>query len=89
MLSEREQSLLEFERGFEGRDGAKEAAVRARLGLSPARYYQLLFALIDDPAALQHDALLVRRLQRLRDDRLRQRRVRRPGTGSPTHDQDG
>ena len=46
--------------------GAKETAIRDRFGLSPTRYYQVLNALVDRPAALAADPLLVRRLRRLR-----------------------
>jgi hypothetical protein len=34
-----------------------------------ARYYQVLGALIETPAALREDPMLVKRLQRLRDAR--------------------
>lgn len=83
-LSERDRAVLDFERhwaarGGAGRSGKKDAEIRLALGLSPARYYQILFALIEEPAALRHDPLLVRRLQRLRDSRLRARRARMLG----------
>lgn len=41
--------------------------------MTPARYYQVLSRLIDEPAAMAYDALLVRRMQRLRDSRRHQR----------------
>jgi hypothetical protein len=47
----------------------KEEAIREEFGISTARYYQLLGALIDTPAALLEDPMLVKRLQRLRDAR--------------------
>ena len=46
--------------------GAKEQAVD-KFGMSATRYYQTLNALIDDPAALAQDPLLVKRLRRLRE----------------------
>jgi len=79
-LDELSLRILDFERGWTGGAGAKEAAVRARFGLSATRYYQLLYALIDSPSALRRDPLLVRRLQRLRDVRSRARRVRAPSS---------
>lgn len=87
-LSERDLELLEFERRWPDRQGSKEAAIRAELGLSSARYYQLLYTLIERPSALRHDPLLVRRLQRLRDSRVRARRSRTFGPGPTTTSQD-
>lgn len=72
-LSEREQAILDFERSWWMRDGSKEAAVKEQLGLSSARYYQLLGALLTRDDALAYDPLLVRRLRRLRDRRRRAR----------------
>lgn len=78
-LDERELALLEFERRWWPRLGAKEQAIRDSFGVSPARYYQLLGALIDSPRALAHDPLLVRRLRRLREARLSARASHRLG----------
>src|SRR5881275_838136 len=47
------QDVLDFERARPGSTVAKQLAVRARFGLSPARYYQLLNRLIDRPEALR------------------------------------
>ena len=49
--------------------GAREEAIRVELGMSPFRYYQKLKSLIDDPLALAARPQLVRRLQRIRDQR--------------------
>lgn len=87
-LGDRDLELLEFERRWPERVGSKEAAIRAELGLSSARYYQLLYTLIERPSALRHDPLLVRRLQRLRDSRVRARRSRTFGPGSAPTSQD-
>lgn len=65
-LSEQDRAVLAFEaRGWQ-RPGTKERAVREQLGLSPTRYYQLLGALLDDPAALRHDPVTVNRLRERR-----------------------
>ena len=53
--------------------GAREAAIRERLGISPTRYHQLLNASLDDPEAEAEFPMLVHRLRRLRDGRLRRR----------------
>lgn len=50
--------------------GAREDAIRAELGISPFRYYQKLNSLIDDPSALAARPQLVRRLQRIREQRV-------------------
>jgi hypothetical protein len=75
-LTERDEAILAFERQWWRHAGAKEQAIRQDFGLSAARYYQLLGALIDSPAALAHDPMLVKRLQRLRDARAAARTAR-------------
>jgi hypothetical protein len=72
-LDERDRAVLEFERQWWKYAGAKESAIRERFNLSATRYYQFLNHLIDSPAALEYDPLLVGRLQRLRAARQRQR----------------
>ena len=72
-LEERERSVLAFERRFWRHAGAKEEAIRRELGVAPTAYYQLLSQLIDDPAAIAYDPMLVKRLQRQRASRHRQR----------------
>ena len=78
-LSERDQQILAFERQWWKYAGAKEQAVRELFGLSATRYYQVLNALIDSPAALAHDPMLVKRLRRMRSSRQRARSARRLG----------
>jgi hypothetical protein len=75
-LSRRKHEMLVFERQWWRHAGAKETAIRDRFGLSPTRYYQALNALVDEPAALAADPVLVRRLRRLRAARQRQRSPR-------------
>ena len=76
-LTETEKSMLDLERGWWKYPGAKDTAIHEQLGMTPTRYYQALNALIDRPEALAHDALLVKRLRRLREARQRQRSSRR------------
>jgi hypothetical protein len=78
-LSERDQQVLAFERQWWKYAGAKEQAVRELFDLSATRYYQVLNALIDSPAALAHDPMLVKRLRRMRAARQRARTARRLG----------
>ncbi|MFE0046234.1 DUF3263 domain-containing protein [Streptomyces albireticuli] len=72
-LSERDRAVLALERRTWSGPGAKERAVRERLGITPTRYYQLLNALLDDPRALAHDPVTVNRLRRVRDARRERR----------------
>jgi hypothetical protein len=72
-LADRDRRILDFERDWMQHAGAKEDAVRAEFGLSTARYYQVLNAVIDSPEALSYDPMLVRRLQRMREARMRAR----------------
>ncbi len=78
-LSTRDAEILAFERHWWKFAGAKEQAVREKFDMSSTRYYQVLNVLIDQPEALVHDPLLVRRLRRLRAARQRQRSARRLG----------
>jgi len=78
-LTRREHAILAFERQWWKYAGAKEQAIRELFDMSATRYYQVLNALIDTPAALAADPLLVKRLRRLRATRQRQRSARRLG----------
>lgn len=78
-LTRRDREILTFERQWWKYAGAKEQAVRELFDMSATRYYQVLNALIDTPAALAADPLLVKRLRRLRASRQRQRSARRLG----------
>ncbi|MGC5660023.1 DUF3263 domain-containing protein [Micromonospora sp. WMMD723] len=73
-LTERERSILAFEQQWWRHAGAKEQAIRDTFGLSATRYYQVLNALLDRPAALVAEPLLIGRLRRLRASRARNRR---------------
>jgi hypothetical protein len=78
-LSRRDREILAFERQWWKYAGAKEQAIRELFDMSATRYYQVLNALIDTPAALAADPMLVKRLRRLRASRQRQRSARRLG----------
>jgi hypothetical protein len=77
-LSDRDRSILAFERQWWRYAGAKEQAIRDLFDMSAARYYQELNALLDRPEALVEDPMLVKRLRRLRMSRQQARSVRRP-----------
>lgn len=76
LLDDRSRALLDFERESWKLEMPKERAIRERFGFSATRYHQLLNRLIEEPAALAYDPMLVRRLQRVREAR-RQRRIAR------------
>ncbi len=78
-LSDRDREILAFERHWWKYAGAKEQAIRNLFDMSATRYYQVLNALIDRPAALVADPMLVKRLRRLRASRQRARSARRLG----------
>jgi hypothetical protein len=75
-LTPREIAVLDFEREWTRHAGAKEEAIREVFGLSAARYYQVLNAVIDSPHAVRHDPMLIKRLQRARDARVHTRAAR-------------
>jgi hypothetical protein len=78
-LSERDREIIAFERQWWKYAGAKEQAIRELFDMSATRYYQVLNALIDNPAALEADPMLIKRLNRLRATRQRARSARRLG----------
>lgn len=78
-LTEREERVLAFERQWWRFPGAKESAIKEMFDLTPARYYQLLNDLIDRPAAMAADPMLVKRLRRMRESRQKARSARRLG----------
>jgi uncharacterized protein DUF3263 len=73
VISERHQAMLEFERTWWNHDEPKDALIRARFQCSADDYYVELNDLVAQPGAMEHDPLVVRRLQR---HRLRRRRER-------------
>lgn len=74
VLAPRERAVLDFESRRWKHAGQKEQAIRDTFELSPTNYFQILNALLDDPAALAYRPTLVARLRRLREDRRRERK---------------
>jgi len=72
-LTDDELAMLELERSWWKHVGAKDGLIRDRFDISPTIYYARLNALLDRPQAMTADPMTVRRLQRLRDARRRQR----------------
>ena len=82
-LDDRARAVLDFERDWTRRAGAKEEAIRQAFGLSATRYYQLLGSLLETRQALAYDPLLVGRLLRLRETRAAARAARALPAGLP------
>ncbi len=59
--------LLTFEKQHRKHGGFKEEQIRARFNIPPARYYQLLDAMIDSREGIQFDPVLCRQLRDQRD----------------------
>lgn len=59
--------ILDLEREHPRYNGTKDDAIRRRLNMSATSYFQILNQLLDDPAALEADPVLINRLRRLRD----------------------
>lgn len=71
------EQLLDFAAAHTGRfDGAVDEAIRAELGITPARYFQLLSRAIRTTAALEHDPQTTNRLLRQADQQARIRAAR-------------
>lgn len=75
-LTQRDAAILAFE-ASSVRGPERDREIRERFDMSPTRYHQVLNRLIDTPAALQHDPLLVQRLRRVREARQRARSAER------------
>lgn len=80
-LSNLDREMLAFERNWWKQAGAREGAIRELFDLTPTRYHQLLNRLIDKPAAMAAEPVVVGRLRRQRDEAQRRRgRLRLPET---------
>lgn len=75
-LTDAELEILEFARLQWRYAGARDQAIRDRFDITAIAYDQKLVALLDRPAALRAHPMLVRRLQRLRDQRRSGRAAR-------------
>ncbi len=70
-LNERELAIIEFESSWFTLDEDRHDAIRARFACSVEEYNLELNRVIDHPAALLADPLVVRRLRRHRERRRR------------------
>lgn len=74
-LTAREREILLFENQWFKYQGAKAGLILEKWGLTTTSYYQLIHHIVDKPAAMAYDPLLVKRL-------LATRESRRPSTPS-------
>jgi hypothetical protein len=72
MMSELDREILDFESSWWLFPGPKDRAIREYLQMSAARYYEAVRRLMDDDDALVYAPMAVRRLRRMRNDRLEQ-----------------
>ncbi len=70
-LTERDRAMIEFEATWFTIDQDRHDAIRARFACSVEEYNLELNRVIDHPAALEIDPLVVRRLRRHRERRRR------------------
>jgi hypothetical protein len=68
--------LLDFEETHPSHGVAKDEAILSTFGMPPARYYQLLFVAMADPALLELRAALINRLTDLRTQAVARRAAR-------------
>ncbi|MDT7536617.1 MAG: hypothetical protein QOI82_202 [Actinomycetota bacterium] len=66
-LTERDTEILALERRWWLVGAERRQAIRDRFGVTPARFNQELAGIVELPAALVYDPLLVRRLRRRAD----------------------
>ena len=78
MMSEPDRKVLDFEGSWWLFPGPKDRAIREYLNMSAALYYESVRRLIDDDDALEYAPMAIRRLRRMRSERLEQI-ARRPG----------
>jgi hypothetical protein len=77
MLDETARRTFALEASWWRYADTKDAAIREHLAEDPATYYRRLARLLEDPAAMDHAPVLVRRLRRQRARRLGTRAGRR------------
>jgi hypothetical protein len=82
-LSDTHRAIIDLERTWWTEPGPKERRIREALAMSPSAYYRALVGLLDDDDAMTYDPLVIRRVQRTRERRLRSRFEGRSAEGPP------
>jgi len=76
-LTDSDRAILDFAARWYRYPGAQDQAMRDELGIGPTTYWRKANDLIDRPEALAYAPSTVKRLQRVRAERLRSRSWRR------------
>ena len=76
-LSDVEKAMLRFEGRYWRLTGVKERAIRDTFDMSSTDYYHALARLIERPAAMQENPIVVKKLLAQRESRSQARRQRR------------
>lgn len=66
-LSDGDKDILDFAKKFYKYRGAQENDILEKFGLSGTQYWMKVNRIIDDPAAMKHDAQTVNRYRRIRE----------------------
>lgn len=72
-LTAEDEAILEFESRHPEHGGIKEREIYSRFGLGAVEYYLRLDRILAERSALAYDPILVGRLLRLRERRMRER----------------
>ena len=80
-LTDDEKATLDFEAQHFSHAGDKEEAIVRTFGHSATRHYMRVNSIIDKPAAVEYNPVMVNRLRRQREDRQGQRSATRMGFG--------
>lgn len=78
-LSERDRAILDLAGCPYAFEGRREQDIRDLFDMSATRFWQIVGALLEDPAALAYAPGTVNRLRRLRDKRRLERSAARMG----------
>jgi hypothetical protein len=70
-MDDLDRQILDFAKLQWRFTGSRAVAIREQFGWTETEYFRRLNQLIDTPAAAANDPVLVHRLRRLRDRRLR------------------
>jgi hypothetical protein len=81
-LTDEDRRILEFEGSWWKRPEPKAVSIRAELKITPTAFYRRLCLLVDDEDAMAYMPLVVRRLQKRRSER---RKERFEGIAEPQH----
>ena len=80
-LSDQDLQMLALERQWFRRAGSKDEVVRDLFGWTPTEYHRRLNRLIDEPAALEQEPVVVKRLRERRERGSARRRQLRLAEG--------